>query len=391
MLGSHVGKRAAEAGAFFGDSAFGHTKRGKVCRDYFCDGERGFFLPQSDDRFIGVAKTRSYGPLPCVSLPSTRIIRFMSKQESAIVAAGFLALFGIIFYTTQCGTNGCNTGVGHLPTNFAECVAAGYRVRQTMPRQCQSPDGTLFTEDAQGTTGKPKKPVVDVVKVTEPVAKASIGVPVSIKGTANVFEDQVNYRVVDIDGTVLAEGHVKTESGALDVFKAFQIKASYTEPYGDHGTVDVFERTADGQEDGLVSVPVSFTKVDRIPVQLFFMNAKKDPQRLHCDVTYAVTHKIPPTDSPEKSALLALLDGTLAVDKKNGYETAVPVSALLKDFQLDKGTATVDFSKELSDQVAGSCRTAAVRSQITQTLLQFPTVKKVVITVEGSSKGVLGK
>lgn len=41
-------------------------------------------------------------------------------------------------------------------TNFEECVAAGYPVAESFPRQCRTPDGTVYVEN----TGEDQGPVV---------------------------------------------------------------------------------------------------------------------------------------------------------------------------------------------------------------------------------------
>ena len=53
------------------------------------------------------------------------------------------------------------------------------------------------------------------------------------------------------------------------------------------------------------------------------------------------------------------------------------------------GVATADFSPELRAYGGGSARALAIREQITRTLLQFPAVRKVRITIVGQSEGVL--
>jgi hypothetical protein len=53
------------------------------------------------------------------------------------------------------------------------------------------------------------------------------------------------------------------------------------------------------------------------------------------------------------------------------------------------GVATADFSQELRAYGGGSARVAAIRQQITRTLLQFPGVHEVRIAIEGQTEGVL--
>jgi spore germination protein GerM len=56
---------------------------------------------------------------------------------------------------------------------------------------------------------------------------------------------------------------------------------------------------------------------------------------------------------------------------------------------IQNGVATADFSRELRAYGGGSARVQAIRAQITQTLLQFPQVRDVRLTIEGQAEGVL--
>jgi hypothetical protein len=88
-----------------------------------------------------------------------------------------------------------------------------------------------------------------------------------------------------------------------------------------------------------------------------------------------------------------------------GFETAIPDPGevlayagrgadwgprvrLLKLTIVD-GLATADFSKEIQAYGGGSLRVKLLHDQIVMTLLQFPTVREVVIAVEGQTEGVL--
>ncbi|MBU3925210.1 GerMN domain-containing protein, partial [Patescibacteria group bacterium] len=53
------------------------------------------------------------------------------------------------------------------------------------------------------------------------------------------------------------------------------------------------------------------------------------------------------------------------------------------------GIAKVDFDERLEFQAGGSCRVAAIRAEITETLKQFPTVNNVVISINGRTEDIL--
>ena len=88
-----------------------------------------------------------------------------------------------------------------------------------------------------------------------------------------------------------------------------------------------------------------------------------------------------------------------------GFETAIPdpeevlsyagrgadwgPRVLLLKLTIVDGLATADFSKEMNAYGGGSLRVKLIHDQIVMTLLQFSTVREVVIAVEGETEGVL--
>lgn len=81
--------------------------------------------------------------------------------------------------------------------------------------------------------------------------------PVTISGTANVFEATVSIRIRDDDGNVLAETFTTATcgSGCRGDF-SHEVKFDAT---GDRGVIEVFESSAeDGSALHLVAIPVRF-------------------------------------------------------------------------------------------------------------------------------------
>lgn len=124
-------------------------------------------------------------------------------------------------------------------------------------------------------------------------------------------------------------------------------------------------------------------------VKVFFANSVKDPDSEKCEVTYAVSRTINETVAVGKASLTELLKGPDITERGKGYQTAIPSGTELKSINIKEGIAFVDFNEKLTDGIGGSCLTSRIRSQIENTLKQFPTVKEVVIQVNGESEGVL--
>ena len=81
-------------------------------------------------------------------------------------------------------------------------------------------------------------------------------------------------------------------------------------------------------------------------------------------------------------ALLELLEGP----ESAWAESYVPTLTTLDTITISSGVAQVNFvGSSSADWSGGSCRVTALRSQVEQTLLQFPSISSVEITVNGSS------
>jgi germination protein M len=91
-----------------------------------------------------------------------------------------------------------------------------------------------------------------------PVVGDEIDNPVRVYGTANTFEAVFTIRILDEDGTILAEEVVMATSGS-GTRGTFDVEISYDEPSGDEGTLYLFEPSArDGTPIHEVRVPVRF-------------------------------------------------------------------------------------------------------------------------------------
>jgi hypothetical protein len=122
-------------------------------------------------------------------------------------------------------------------------------------------------------------------------------------------------------------------------------------------------------------------------IQLFFNN-EKDLDLMDCRIVRSVTREIPKTTAVARAALTELLSGPTAAEKKDGYSSEVPSNTKIQRLEVKDGVAKVDFSKEL-EAGGGSCHMEAIRSQITETLKQFPTVKSVIISIDGRTENIL--
>lgn len=131
------------------------------------------------------------------------------------------------------------------------------------------------------------------------------------------------------------------------------------------------------------------TVAETMTVQVFFSNSTFDPNMEACNRTYPVSRTIPKTVTVGRASLEELLKGPTAEEAAQGYSTSINDGVKVRSLAIRDGVAYADFDARLGEGVGGSCRVAAIRSQITNTLKQFPTVREVVLSVEGRVEDVL--
>lgn len=309
-----------------------------------------------------------------------------SFTRTLIVVIIILAAVGIGAYWSLTHHKGADA-----ITSFEECAAAGNPVQESYPRRC-SADGTTFTENVTITPPSGNQPPVATsstnIRVSSPVPYQDVGLPIVIQGEARTFEQSFAWRIRDEDRSILVEGHGMTNAPDVGQFGPFTVTASYPQPKGTHGTVEVFEYSAkDGSEVWTVAIPVNFKSVESMNVNVFFSDRAKDPDGMQCETTYAFTRRVPKTTAVARTALIELLRGPMGTEAN--ATTHINSGTKLNSIRIENGTAYADFDHMLGVNVGGSCRVQAIRSQIENTLLQFPTVQNVIISIDGDSELIL--
>ncbi len=138
----------------------------------------------------------------------------------------------------------------------------------------------------------------------------------------------------------------------------------------------------------LAGVLLMWPKAETIKVKAYFNNSKMDPE-FSCNKVFAVEREVPKTDAVARAALEELFEGLTNTEKNAGFFTSINLGVKIQSLTIENGTAKVDFDEQLEYQVGGSCRVSAIRAQITETLKQFPTVKNVVISINGRTEDIL--
>ena len=135
--------------------------------------------------------------------------------------------------------------------------------------------------------------------------------------------------------------------------------------------------------------PYKLVEEENIDVKVFFPNSKLNPDMEDCKLVYPVTRTIPKTEAIAKATLEELIKGLTQEDKDDAYFTNMNSNVKILGLSIENKVARVDFSKELEEGVAGSCKVESIRAQIEETLKQFDNIDSVVISVEGKIEGIL--
>ena len=199
--------------------------------------------------------------------------------------------------------------------------------------------------------------------------------PLTVKGRARTFENAVSIRVRDARGTLVAEEHT-TSVGEMGRHNPYEAQLWMVRDPGGSVTVEAFEYSAkDGSIRSLTSKAAKYD-VDPFAATLTFPVGD-------CTKTAVFRRPIPKSVAMARLLIEVLLEGPTAEEKAAGASSPFPSGSEVRSVLMREGEVVVDFNEKLQN-VGGSCRVAAIQKSVTETLLQLPTVKRVVITAGGS-------
>jgi len=310
----------------------------------------------------------------------------MIKKFIIFIITGIILIVGIYFIYLGPKQKPIDAYIN----NFQDCLNARYAIMESFPRACQTPDGKIFAEDIGNQVEKN-----DLIQVTEPQANQEISTPILIKGQARgfwFFEASFPVEIQDSDKVTIATGiaQAKTEWMTND-FVPFEVSIDFQRPVTKNGNLVLKKDNPSGDpsKDDQLILPISFNQ-DSMAVKVFFTTSQTAGENdFDCKYLEAVPKQVQKSAGVARSALLALLVGPSSADKNNGFKTSINENVKINSLIIDDGVARVDFDEQIQFQVGGSCRVSTIREQINKTLLQFPTVKSVIISVNGDVEKAL--
>ena len=234
----------------------------------------------------------------------------------------------------------------------------------------------------------------DLICVRSPQPNEEVSSPLVVEGLARgcwFFEGDFPVTLLDDKGNVLT----RSFAGALsewmtDDLVPFRAQLEFTADAGTGVVLILHKDNPAGlpEHDDRLSLPLVVAGTESLTVKVFFTNSRLDPE-ISGDKVFAVERRIPRTQAVARRALEELLKGPTDKEAAQDYSTNINTGVRIQRLVIENRTATVDFDEQLNAQVAGACRVSAIRAQITQTLRQFPTVDKVIISINGRNQDVL--
>lgn len=221
------------------------------------------------------------------------------------------------------------------------------------------------------------------------VAGQEVAFPFTLTGEARgpwYFEGSFPVRVEDGSGNTVVEHSAQAQGEWMtEGFVPFtaDLSPSVAIPPGE-ATLVIEKANASGlpEHADAIRIPIRISG-DTMTIAAYFINHNQDPQRLDCSRVDAVSRSVPRIVAAARAALEMLLAGPTASEKQAGFITVINPGVTVTSLSIQDGVAHVTFSRELQEGVGGSCRVTTIRSQIEQTLMQFPSVTSVRISVEG--------
>ena len=247
--------------------------------------------------------------------------------------------------------------------------------------------------------------------ITSPLANQAVSFPLTISGYINLKGLESNTCTwwgasEGTAGEVVAKdmsGNVKSSTTKIktvgDYFNGMQrwpIEATVQKLTGASSlnTISLYMNTSKEEEPNVIitkiiqPLNVVFEKPTTINLKIFFPNSIMDPGFTNCNVVHSVLRTVPYTLAVGEASLKELVKGPTDLEKSQGYQTLIDSNTTIKSLSIENGVAYVNFSKALQNKNSGLCAGQFIQAQIGETLLQFPTVGDVVVSIEGNTNFV---
>lgn len=218
------------------------------------------------------------------------------------------------------------------------------------------------------------------ISVVAPVPYATVASPVIVAGRAIAFENTVSLVVRDERGVIRGRGFATADAPDAGQSGAYRTAVAFNAAPGTILYVEVFEASAkDGLPIHMVRIPVRVA--GEISAFSIFLAKEGGPG---CPRTFEVRRSVPATAAVARAALEHVFAGSTREEWEQGYRSFVPPRIVINRLAIEGGVATLDFSSYKIPE--GACAEDTARVQIEKTLLQFPTITSVQLSVNGNTE-----
>lgn len=231
--------------------------------------------------------------------------------------------------------------------------------------------------------------------ISSPQPDAVVKSPLVLEGQATgqwYFEAQFNAKLFDAAEKELGSAILTAQSDWMtENLVPFKGELRFVSPQTATGTLFFLSSNPSGLEENqkMFAVPVRFNLSGNLSrVKVFFNNSRLDPE-FSCNKVFPVEREVEKTQRLATAAVTELLKGPSEADKADGFFTSIPSGVQIQSLVIENGAAKVDFNEALQAGVGGSCRVSAIRAEITETLKQFPSVREVIISINGRTEDIL--
>jgi hypothetical protein len=211
------------------------------------------------------------------------------------------------------------------------------------------------------------------------------------------FEGQVGtVKLLNSNGEQLALGILTAQGDWMTSLPInFKTTLNFATPKTENGTLVFRNENPSGLEENNREfiLPIKFSKNKTIELKVFFGNMalSSSGQQDECKRVYSTLRYVSQGSKEYPAvaqiAINELLKGTTDQEMLAGFFTAIPKNSKLNSILIIDGVAKADFD-QVTESGGGSCSMASRVAQITETLKQFPTVKSVVISINGRTQDI---
>ncbi|PIS34476.1 MAG: hypothetical protein COT37_02315 [Parcubacteria group bacterium CG08_land_8_20_14_0_20_43_9] len=218
--------------------------------------------------------------------------------------------------------------------------------------------------------------------------------PIVIEGEARgfwFFEASFPVKLLDDKGQEIARHYVQATGDWMTAdFVPFRGELEYNVMATTSAILVLQKDNPSGlpENDKSIEIPIIISPTDSVEINVFFNNSGLDPE-FSCNKVFPVKRVVAKTPAIARTAIEELLKGPVENEIDSGFFTSINSGVQIQRLTIEDGTAEIDFDEQIEFQVGGSCRVSAIRSQVTETLKQFPSVEEVIISVNGRTEDIL--